>query len=220
MLLLLWCHSRFRTNCPQQLDDRHRKNGSLNKGRGLSKQGYWLGGFKKALRGVFCRSTRTPFRFLFWAIRFGFWGVSPAVTLIFGEATPTFGLWNAVGPQIPDPEMTFSVTQKWLFRVPGKWLKNWLRKWLFSGNESNVESFLSHFPLGPQMSFFESLLSHFSWLFCDSWSWAPLADRNFWPVTPIFVPQSETVHWNFNPESCLGFYSKAFLIPPKLLGSE
>ena len=37
---------------------------------------------------------------------------------------PTQSLWNAVGPQVPDPEMTFSVTRKWLFRVQQKWLKN------------------------------------------------------------------------------------------------
>ena len=47
---------------------------------------YMLGGFKKALGGVFCRSTQTRFGFLFWALWFGFWGSD------FWSVTPTFGL--------------------------------------------------------------------------------------------------------------------------------
>ena len=52
---------------------------------------YGLAGFKKALRGVSCRSTQTRLGALFWAIRFGF-RRSAGCNSDFWSVTPIFGL--------------------------------------------------------------------------------------------------------------------------------
>ena len=79
-------------------------------------------------------------------------------------------LWNAIGPQIQDPEMTFSVTQNWLFGVQKKWLKNDSPKMTFFRGQS--QHFWGHFPLNAERSF----LSHFN-CFAIPGPVAPSADH-------------------------------------------